>query len=79
MSDGEDDDNKMGEGLYSLKDKHSKSCSLQGIRRKKVVEVAVGSKEANFPIFRLWDMWTVREKADPTVECNGKNHILRAK
>lgn len=43
------------------------------------MEVAVGSKEANFPIFGRWDMWTVREKADPTVECNGGNHILRAK
>lgn len=42
------------------------------------MEIAVKSNEADFPIFRLWDMWPVREKADPTFECNEENHILRA-
>lgn len=35
----------------------------------------VGSKEDNFPIVSLWDTWTMREKADPTFECDGENHI----
>ena len=41
--------------------------------------VAVGSTEENFRIFRLWDLWRVREKAHPTFDCNGENHTLRAK
>lgn len=40
------------------------------------MERAVRSKEANFPIISLWDTWTMREKADPTFDCDGENHIL---
>lgn len=53
----------MGDGLHSY--------GFHRIRRGKGTEVAMGIKEA-FSIFRLWDMWTVREKAEPTFECNGK-------
>lgn len=57
MSNGEvvDDSKKMGKGLYSLKDGHPESYGFHRIRRRKGMEVAVGSKEASFLIFRLWD------------------------
>lgn len=39
------------------------------------MEGAVGSKEDNFPIVSFWDTWTMREKADPTFECDEENQI----
>lgn len=45
-----DGSNKMGKEGYSLR----KSCGLYKMRRR---------KETSFSIFRLWGMWTVREKA----------------
>lgn len=67
---------KWEKGYIAWRKEHPKDCGFYRIRRRKGTEVAEGSKKANFPISRLWDMWIVREKVDPIFECNGENHIL---